>query len=392
MSSKRKRAPRKRRLKKGILLASVPVISAVVVFIVTNYATLKDIYSDWFNHSPITYTDCAPYAYGEFDYLPYYLEEYGDLPHVETSYAFAIRSDISNTKSRPIRIDSVVTKIESIELVEEEDINIDMHISGHTLKIFAVNNGWGDSKEHDVSFSFSYPIPPHFSYTQKERIECPLTAIADEIFQINHFQLRSGEILQLGEFLIDYSRYHAHEEKLVQQGSYFDAHVSIECDDKDIFARGYFLNYNSKTDSFWLEAGSSSEEYYCTSVLYAVLDVDKAKEALEVEGVSPSLIYTSIKSSPQVDETHRIETIIAPTKSCRVDCRNIFSIDGKKYETDVMTVNVKIPVYRGFDEWETEMIPTLAQYDGLDYSRIRQVAKDFRYHPEEFNRIGEQDE
>lgn len=389
MSKKRKHVRKAKKLKKGILLASIPVIGAIIAFIVSNYAALKDIYSDWFHHSPITYSDCAPYAYGEFDFSPYYLEEYGDSPRVETSYAFAIRSDISNTKSRPIRIDSVVTKIESIEAVEEEDINIDMHVSGHTLKIFAVNNGWGDSKEHDVSFSFSSSIPLHFSYTQKERIVCPLTAIADEIFQINHFRLRSGEILQIGEFLIDYNRYYAHEEKLLQQGTYFLASVSIECDDTDVFARGYFLHYDSATDSFWLEAGSSSEEYYCTSILYAVLDVDKAKEAFETEGVYPSLIYTSIKSSPQVNETHRIETIIAPTKSCRVDCRNIFSIDGKTYETGVMLVNVKIPVYIGFDDYETGMIPELAKYDSLDYSKIRQVAKDFRYHPEEFNRIDE---
>lgn len=93
--------------------------------------------------------------------------------------------------------------------------------------------------------------------------------------------------------------------------------------------------------------------------------------------------FTGENATPVVEDILQVETVLAPTKSCVVKCRNVFSVNGKPQQTDVYTAKVTVPVFSdGTIGCSGSLTQELARIQNQDEMSINRVLQNYLYHPE----------
>ena len=64
---------------------------------------------------------------------------------------------------------------------------------------------------------------------------------------------------------------------------------------------------------------------------------------LDVDNPPSAVVFSAKDAFPVINDTFMINTVIAPTKSCKITCKGSYSIDGTKQETDPYLITVRVP-------------------------------------------------
>lgn len=277
---------------------------------------------------------------------------------IETDKAFAIMSSIRNLGKKVSAVEQQYCEILSMDPIEEADIRLDADIVDNTIYLFAFNNGWGNADAPVVSSTTLIG--------GNRNIE-----IGEAFKNIDYVE--NAEIKVAGAILI--AKYAINSELLE---SYFEEfnlislELSIQAEGED-YDSEFWAFLSRREDGFHLEYGGMGGQEYRIS-LFAVLDVDQ----------NPSAVYfTGENATPVIEDMLQIETVLAPTKSCIVKCRNVFSVNGKRQQTDVYTAKVKVPVFAdGAIGYSGSLTQELAQMRNQSEMSIDRVLQKYLYQPE----------
>ncbi|MDE7322633.1 MAG: SMEK domain-containing protein [Lachnospiraceae bacterium] len=295
-----------------------------------------------------------------------YYENYDDLPaiektKIETWKAFSLLSFVYSDGDKPSVVEKVSCEIQNLEPIHKPSVSLDADIVDNTLKVFAFNDGWGDADALAITSAVVH------DYNSSEDLE----SICQNVhFESNH-GLRSSKAVLLAEYALDGAKF---QELCAANGGPLYS-IEIKINDDMAYSIG-FLKY--KDGKFYLEYGGMGG-HTPSMTLFAVLDVDKR----------PSAINFTVRNEPNiVNDILRIETVIAPTKSCTVTCKNVFCINGKKYATTEYTAEVYVPVFTdsaiGFTGALTK---ELAQLDKFDEYQANILIEKYLYNPESIRDI-----
>ena len=350
--------------------------AAIIAFIstlLTIYATIRsDVFGGAFSKANIYYSDYVPYwnvnsKDTENSDIKYWQSHSAPIPD-----AFSLRCFIKNPKSNSVRVEDVQTEILDIELSNDDDIHFISIATKHTLKIYAVNNGWG-SNMHNVVFGFSPVAVDSFgNYIRTEDNTYPLNNLGDPVFSQDSFVISPGDIVLISEYQLDPAKIQAIKSDSSESSIFCPFALKYRLDDSDYIMRGTFVKYYYDIDAFIIQ-GIGGWEYigytddYSLS-LVASLDVDKAPKILH---------YSSPQSSPQIagHETYCLTTVIVPTKSCTIKCKNIMYIDGVRQESGVSEVYVQVPVYYNLSSLVTEIDQSI----DTSPSSIHNIKENYKY-------------
>ena len=318
-----------------------------IFFIRRQYTPVAKVYAS--NIYP--YTDAGNYSsYEEFPTL--YNTE------IETDKAFAIMSSIRNLGEKVSSVEQQYCEILSMDPIEEADIRLDADIVDNTLYLFAFNNGWGNADAPVVSSTTLIG--------GNRNIE-----IGEAFKNIDYVE--NAEIKAAGAVLI--AKYAINSELLeyyFEEFNLISLELSIQAEGEN-YDSGFWAFLSRREDGFHLEYGGMGGQGYRIS-LFAVLDVDQ----------NPSAVYfTGENATPVIEDMLQIETVLAPTKSCIVKCRNVFSVNGKRQQTDVYTAKVKVPAFAdGAIGYSGSLTQELARMQSQGEMSIERVLQKYLYQPE----------
>ena len=321
------------------------------------FPKVRDDYLDGsIKPASITRTDCFEYnewnTYSTYDYLPSIVSH-----EVSVNKSFAILSYINNPKDHSIQVESVETDIIEVVPLENAVLRIKTALIDNVLKIYALNDGWGNAEKLNIDLYYS------IDNTSDKH---PLEDVA-ELSWNDYSSLDSGMIRQVAEFFLDSTRFN----------SLNSEQIWIYCYVNDEENRVFWLYYDPSTGEFNIYFEEPGDSDYSVQ-LFKVLDVDNPPNRLT---------YTSLNSTPIVEDKYQIETVIAPTKSCYVECKNVFEIDGKRHETDVMKITAYVPVFSDvsheqFGENLSPMIEDMLAMEHPSAYQLRTMLDKYRYQPE----------
>ena len=351
------------------------ILAAIIAFVTAVLTVLVTIKNEFFDGSfksiSMSYNCCVPYDYMGLDGICY--KDNDDDNILEVDDIFAIQACFENHKTRKIPITNIRTEITNIEPIIEENLTIYSGIKSNTLKIYVINNGWGDASEHSANLYFS---------PDDEGDEYPLSALGDEIYCTQSFSPKAGEIIQIAEYELNLAKY-----KTYCGGSYINLRYTLDGQHRYAEMNGEQIDYgfmgtvvyDDETSQFYPGYGEGLGDGFSTT-LFAVLNVDNFS--------GDYLHFISLESMPRVEDTYIIETVIAPTKSCYIECNNSFEISGKNYKTRTVKVRVTVPVYHFEDDLYTDsmdlrhMIWDLAKFDKPSSYQISKLSEKYRYKPQ----------
>lgn len=279
---------------------------------------------------------------------------------LETDKAFSILSFARNYGDRDSVIEEVYCDILQLQPIEEAAICLDVDIIDNTWKLYVYNNGWGDADHIYVE-----DIAIQWGYSEEKE---PLDVIALDTCIMEEQGIESTKVVLAAEYRLDNEKYQKYcEDKGVEFAeilvevsdgySIYDLQVVLRCSDGK-----FFLDYG----------GIGDGEPQIT--LFATLDVDSDPQRIT---------FTGPDSTPVVGDTLRIETVIAPTKSCEIECRNVFSVNGKSQQTDIWRVRVIVPVFQDGAVGMTGMLTReLAQMDEYNEYFADRIIQKYLYEPE----------
>lgn len=279
---------------------------------------------------------------------------------LETDKAFSILSFARNYGDRDSVIEEVYCDILQLQPIEEAAICLDVDIIDNTWKLYVYNNGWGDADHIYVE-----DIAIQWGYSEEKE---PLDVIALDTCIMEEQGIESTKVVLAAEYRLDNEKYQKYcEDKGVEFAeilvevsdgySIYDLQVVLRCSDGK-----FFLDYGG--------IGDGGPQI----TLFATLDVDSDPQRIT---------FTGPDSTPVVGDTLRIETVIAPTKSCEIECRNVFSVNGKSQQTDIWRVRVIVPVFQDGAVGMTGMLTReLAQMDEYNEYFADRIIQKYLYEPE----------
>ena len=181
-------------------------------------------------------------------------------------------------------------------------------------------------------------------------------------------EIKTAGAILIAKFVLDSEALQHYYEEYKLQILKLNIHAEGNDYDCDFWA---YLAWREK--GFCLEYGGMGGPGYRVT-LFAVLDVDR----------NPSAIYfTGENATPFIDDILQVETVLAPTKSCIVKCRNVFSVNGKFQQTDVYTAKVTVPVFTDAAIGLSGLLTQeLAQLQNLDEVSIERTVQKYLYQPE----------
>ena len=256
--------------------------------------------------------------YQTVDHLPEEQSEY------TVSEAFSITSFIENTGDEGAFVESTRMDILSLEPVEEPVVLTDVGMMGNDFYVFAMNDGWGDADEPLELAAFN----------SKTGEEIPFDSICSEVDIAPSIVLPSGCVNRVARLSFDLEKFAANAGESV----FGDAEVVIRKRLEDgSWSYGWTVVYSAHDGLyiFWPGIGDGSD-YSIT--LFALLDVDQNPS---------SIIFTGAEANPLINGTFRVETVVAPTRSCHLQVRNVFTVTGQEnpVQTEVYDVKVIVPRY-----------------------------------------------
>lgn len=279
---------------------------------------------------------------------------------LETDKAFSILSFARNYGERDSVIEEVYCDILQLQPIEEAVIRLDADIIDNTWKLYVYNNGWGGADRIYVE-----DIAIQWGYSEDKE---PFDVIASDIYIMEEQDIEPAEAMLAAEYRLDDEKYQEH---CADKGVEF-AEILVEVTDGDnVYDLQLVLRCSD--GNFFLDYGGVGD-YEPWITLFAILDVDSNPQRIT---------FTGPDSTPVVGDTLRIETVIAPTKSCEVECRNVFSVNGKSQQTDVWNVRVNVPVFQDGAVGMTGMLTReLAQMDEYDEYFADRIIQKYLYEPE----------
>lgn len=241
-----------------------------------------------------------------------------------------------------------------LEPIEEPIIRLDADIVDDTLKLFAFNDGWGNSDPLIIK------TEGIFDDESFEKIK-DLDTIAQRTYIAEEPSLAPGDAILLAEYKLDSNKF----EKSFKE----ECEIGVIVNEDDTW--GATLIYDD--NKFYLYYGGGDGENNITTKRFAVLDVDKAPS---------SLSFKDVTDIPLIDNVMHIVTVVAPTKSCVVKCKNVFSINGKRQETDTFKVKVNVPVFAySVNEWGGSLTYELARVENRDKRKMKNIVEKYLYNP-----------
>lgn len=278
---------------------------------------------------------------------------------IEVPKAFSILSFVRCNSASASRIEEVSCRILDLEPIEEPALILDACIVGKTFKLFAFNNGWGTAETPAVETA---------SICWQNHI-VPLREIANEARFSEEADAAPAGALLLAEYDLDAAKFQDVQE--LYSSAAQAASLTIQVRGENCLAALYaFLDVAN--GEFCLESGGGGDSEISDITLFAVLDVDK----------KPSYItFTGADSTPRVENTLRVETVLAPKRSCLVKCQNVFLVDGNQQETDVYTVKVTVPAFVEDLQISNSLTRELAGLDDPAGPAARKIMEKYRYDP-----------
>jgi len=337
------------------ILTPLPIVLLLVLAVVVTFGVFsqnKPVSKVYFSEL-LPYTEAGYYT-SYVDASPVYLTE------LETSKAFSILSFVRCEIPSVSRIENVSCHIIDLEPVEEPVLVLDACIVDDTLKIFAFNNGWGTAKVPAVEAA-------DLSWNSCQE---PLEHIASGTRFLKEADIASAGATLLAEYDLDAAKFQEVQTRCSRSGEMATLSVQVQGENCSTELSLYLGLRNGK---FFLNAGGRGDHLPDEITLFAILDVDE----------KPSVIsFIGPETTPCVEDTLRVETVLAPTKSCSVKCQNRFFIDGKEQETDIYTANVTVPVFSDiFVGVSNAMTLELSELDNPEEASIQQITQKYLYDP-----------
>lgn len=284
---------------------------------------------------------------------------------LDTKKAFSILSFIRNTKESDAFIESVSCDILELEADEKADLLFDVAITDdNVLKLFAINNGWGDSDSFAYTLqALSYPGVREFpEFTKSVNSSGSGSVMKESAVLLGEFPLELEEVYQWAE-----------KEAFDHSHVFAKLSFSAEADGKEYGFTADF-SIDPKTKSIEISYGGTGDGLDYSVTLYALLDVDNPPSSIR---------FTGNNATPLVKNTFRVETVIIPTKSADLKCRGVYSVDGIEQKTDVYTVHVSVPVFiNGCFSMNGPGTQQLTNISMDDEQAVKRVLDAFRYQPE----------
>lgn len=278
-----------------------------------------------------------------------------DLIEIGVDNAFSIISSVRNDGEKSSSIEEIRCDISGLEPIEEPIIKLDADIVDDTLKLFAFNDGWGNSDPLIIK------TEGIFDEESFEKIN-DLDTIAQRTYIAEEPSLAPGDAILLAEYKLDSIEF----EKSFAKG---ECEIGVIVNEDDTW--GATLIYED--NKFYLYYGGGDGENNITTKRFAVLDVDKAPA---------SLSFKDVTDIPLIDNVMHIVTVVAPTKSCIVECQNIFSINGERQKTDTFKVKVNVPVFAySACEWGGSLTQELARVENRDKRKMKNIVEKYLYDP-----------
>lgn len=283
---------------------------------------------------------------------------------LDTNKAFSILSFIRNQGDSAAFVEQIGCDISSLEINDTPLLDGDAWLENGLLKVFAYNDGWGDGKNvpYEIRLEAYGSIPLLGSLKKAVESSGKIDVRSAWVSLVSEIELPLNDIRQF-----------ARDNGINFYARLATMYMVFKTKDGERSSRLY-IGYDPKDDVVKLDYDGKGDGTDYSITLYAILDVDAHPGSLR---------FTGVESTPLVDSTFRIETVIIPTKSCKIVCRGVYSVGGKIHETEDYTVTVSVPVFtEGITNGTSKMTRQLYSVDMRDDLKIREILSPWYYDPE----------
>lgn len=349
----------------------IMIVSVLIAALLITYFGIRMLRSPGSNEfisassgASVYYSEILPYT--EAGYYESFEKTSGIVKNsLDTNYAFSILSFIRNKGNDAAFVESISCDLLKMDEDLSARVSFDAYITDdNVLKIFAINDGWGDSEPIQYSlFTEAHSGIPEFS------------SIKETINEEKTCSVQKENIIQIGEYPLDLTEVNKWAEENLTTETATIAHLIIRYKlnetEQEYFA---YMLYHKDTQTITLEYSGRGDSMKYSITLYAMLDVDQHPSSIR---------FTGSNAAPLVQDTFRIETVIIPTKSVSLECQGVYSIQGKEQKTDVYQVHVKVPVFKqDYFAFSGPGTKKLAEISFDDEHAVRQIISEARYNPE----------
>lgn len=339
---------------KGNRRASIPMIFIAVVIIafiaVIAISRVKSLNTRLTsaNNQEVYYSKIIPYTQsGQYES---YKSSSDVTTTIDVNEAFALLSFIKNDSPKTAVVEDISCEFEEITEIIEPNVKVDAVIVDNILKVYVLNDGQGPSSDIDIDIrDDNTELDDFTTMVQSNNVD----------------SLQPGEVDKLAEYTFDPNKY---------MQIYPDGSSTLTVYINNSPETEVIIQYDPVTDEFSTPGGIGDGGGSIT--LFSVLDVDS----------KPKSISFSTDDITTIDDALRIETVIAPTKSCNVVFKGVYSVNGETKETEVYTASVHVPIYaKDVFEHQGIMTQEMAEDSNNSKAHLLQIAKKYLYDPEELN-------
>ena len=281
--------------------------------------------------------------------------------------AFSCLNFVQNTSKAPTMISSTTFVADEVDEIVEPVVKIEPIVTDGKLLVYAANNGWGILANSKIDL---------FVSTTSDSKRLPLAECFAEEASMTSDSLAPGAILLLGKYNLDYERYTA-----ITNPNSSDAddrrlriYATIPGEDESFIG---YLAYDPDSGFVVEYGGQGGGPRYSTS-LFAVLNVDDGPGRIS---------FTSEGAAPRVEDVFRIETVIAPTRSCSVRFHEEFAVGDSIFSTDEHEVTVRVPYYEA-DSFANNLTggsplaQELSHATSASAVELEHIAEKYKHNPE----------
>ena len=356
------RVVRKSKISPAVIIAAAAAVCALITAVI--FLRPKPSESD---ESEQASAPAASVYYSET--LPYILTGYyqtaedaenADVYIPGYEKAVSLLSFIRNDSGKPVFVEKISCEFPEVTPVEEPVIGTDGILEDGRIQVIAFNDGWGDADEVRASW-----------YLINEEGVPEFPALKESLTGSSVLSVESGSAESVLDITPDFEPVRewarAQNMKYMQTLFYFVGELGWQ-DQNAVVTM--FLMYDPKTDTILADYGGMDEDRPVIT-LYGVLDVDNPPASIR---------FPTGDATPLVNDTFRIETVIIPTKSCRMSLKGSYLIGGEPYETEVYEVSVQVPYFA-----ENSYIVggpltrALAAIDMNDRTQVKRICNSYRY-------------
>lgn len=319
----------------------------------------------------VYYAEALPFSEAGF------YESYASMSHqihneIHSDLAFSILSFVRNFGDQDAVIEKISCEIQELTPVEEPVLEINGYIRDNVLKVFLMNDGWGDARDAEISMETA-PLEDKPSFA----------SISKALSGAVQTDAGAGQIVYGAEYALDTAELADWAEKNMQ-GSKFKVCglvMKCRCGEKESVME-CVLDYDPETDSFSIdeEVPGGIGDGSGSITLFGFLDVDQNPSAITFSGQD---------AYPVVEDTFRIETVIVASKSCLLNCKGVYSVNGQLQETDSYNIDVVVPRFnqRSFSAPDSPLLQEIAQADTRDAEALSKIAAPYRYDAEKYLQV-----